>query len=149
MQEQESGAAVRNILRRRCKEELTLKFQKSVTQSYRPSRHAGELSSPGELASKPDRARNESRSDFFVMGMYAPPDVLGKLHHREAVRERTRHLGDAAADMVNHGIRLRDVLRSQIPNFEKLDSSSQYLAAKGLRAGIARRHKGKLRASGP
>jgi hypothetical protein len=65
MQEQEGGAAVRNILRRRGKEELTLKLQKSGTQSYLTD-------FASELPSKRDRARHESRSDFFVMGMFTP-----------------------------------------------------------------------------
>ena len=46
---------------------------------------------------------------------------------------------DAAARMVQKGKSVRDVLRLQIPGFDRLDTYGRYLAEKGLRAGVARR----------
>lgn len=48
---------------------------------------------------------------------------------------------DAAAQMVGHGKPLKEVLRSQIPNFDKLDTYGRYLAEKGLRAALTRRRR--------
>jgi len=48
---------------------------------------------------------------------------------------------DAAVQMVAQGKSVKDVLRSQIPNFEGMDTYSRYLAEKGLRTAIARRHR--------
>jgi len=46
---------------------------------------------------------------------------------------------DAAVRMVHQGKTVKDVLRSQIPGFNSLDTYGRYLAEKGLRAAIARR----------
>jgi hypothetical protein len=46
---------------------------------------------------------------------------------------------DAALRMVERGNSVKEVLRSQIADFEKLDAYGRYLAEKGLRAAIARR----------
>lgn len=46
---------------------------------------------------------------------------------------------DEAAQMVEQGKLVRDVLRAQIPGFERMDTYGRYLAEKGLRAAIARR----------
>jgi hypothetical protein len=43
--------------------------------------------------------------------------------------------------MVEQGKTVKDVLRLQIPDFDKLDTYGCYLAEKGLRAAIARRRK--------
>lgn len=51
---------------------------------------------------------------------------------------------DAAVRMVQQGRPVKDVLRSQIPGFDRLDTYGRYLAEKGLRAAIARR-RGALR----
>ena len=48
---------------------------------------------------------------------------------------------DAAVRLVQQGMSLKDVLRLQIPGFERLDTYGRYLAEKGLRAAIARRRK--------
>ena len=45
---------------------------------------------------------------------------------------------DAAALMVAQGESVKDVLRSQIPDHEEMDTHSLYLAEKGLRAALAR-----------
>lgn len=49
---------------------------------------------------------------------------------------------DAAAQMVQQGQSPKDVLRTQIPGFESLDTYGRYLAEKGLRAALARRKEG-------
>jgi len=46
---------------------------------------------------------------------------------------------DAAARMVAQGKSVKDILRSQIPNFDEMDTYSRYLAEKGLRASLSRR----------
>ena len=46
---------------------------------------------------------------------------------------------DAAALMVAQGKSVKDVLRTQVQDFEKMDTYSRYLAEKGLRTAIARR----------
>jgi hypothetical protein len=48
---------------------------------------------------------------------------------------------DRACELLKQGASLQEVLRSQIPEFEKLDTYTQYLAAKGLRQAAARRGK--------
>jgi len=48
---------------------------------------------------------------------------------------------DYAARMVSQGNTVKNVLRSQIPGFDKLDTYGRYLAEKGLRAALARRRK--------
>jgi hypothetical protein len=48
---------------------------------------------------------------------------------------------DAAFRLVQQGRTVKDVLRLQIPGFERLDTYGRYLAEKGLRAAIARRRK--------
>ena len=48
---------------------------------------------------------------------------------------------DAAVQMAQQGMTVREVLRSQIEGFDKLDTYGRYLADKGLRAAIARRRK--------
>jgi hypothetical protein len=46
---------------------------------------------------------------------------------------------DAAVRMVQQGMTVKDVLRSQLPGFDRMDTYGRYLAEKGLRAAIARR----------
>lgn len=46
---------------------------------------------------------------------------------------------EAAVRMIADGNSLKDVLRSQLPNFDRLDTYGRYLAEKGLRSAIARR----------
>ena len=46
---------------------------------------------------------------------------------------------DAALIMVSQGKSLKQVLRSQVPGFDQMDTYSRYLAEKGLRTAIARR----------
>lgn len=46
---------------------------------------------------------------------------------------------DAAARLVQQGRTVRQVLRLQIPGFERRDAYSRYLAEKGLRAALADR----------
>src|SRR5438034_9741259 len=46
---------------------------------------------------------------------------------------------DAALAMVRQGKSIKQVLRRQIPGFDKMDAYGRYLAEKGLRAAIARR----------
>ena len=48
---------------------------------------------------------------------------------------------DAAMEMIEQGRTIKEVLRSQITHFEKLDAYGRYLAEKGLRGAIARRRK--------
>ncbi len=48
---------------------------------------------------------------------------------------------DAAMQMIEQGRTIKDVLRSQITHFEKLDAYGRYLAEKGLRGAIARRRR--------
>ena len=48
---------------------------------------------------------------------------------------------DTAMQMIEQGRTIKEVLRSQIRDFEKLDTYGRYLAEKGLRAAIARRRK--------
>ncbi len=44
-------------------------------------------------------------------------------------------------EMIEQGRTIKEVLRSQITHFEKLDAYGRYLAEKGLRGAIARRRK--------
>ena len=53
---------------------------------------------------------------------------------------------DAAVRLIKRGKSVRQVLRIQIPGFERLDVYSRYLAEKGLRAAIARRRRHTIRA---
>ena len=46
---------------------------------------------------------------------------------------------DAAVRRVQQGESPKDILRSQIPDFDKMDTYGRYLAEKGLRAALARR----------
>jgi hypothetical protein len=46
---------------------------------------------------------------------------------------------DAAVQMFEQGMTIKQVLRSQVAEFDKLDRYGSYLADKGLRAAIARR----------
>jgi len=46
---------------------------------------------------------------------------------------------DSAVRLVQRGKTIKQVLRLQIPGFDKLDTYGRYLAEKGLRAAIARR----------
>ncbi len=55
-------------------------------------------------------------------------------------RPNDPHL-DAACRMIHQGKTVKQVLRVQIPDFDRLDSYGRYLAEKGLRAAIARRRK--------
>jgi hypothetical protein len=48
---------------------------------------------------------------------------------------------DAAARMVAQGRSLREVLRAQVPGFDELDTYGRYLAEKGLRSAVSRRHR--------
>jgi hypothetical protein len=48
---------------------------------------------------------------------------------------------DVAVRMVERGKTVKEVLRMQIPDFDKLDTFGRYLVEKGLRAAIARRRK--------
>jgi hypothetical protein len=48
---------------------------------------------------------------------------------------------DAALRMIEQGKAVKQVLRAQIPAFDKLDTYGRYLAEKGLRMSIARRRK--------
>jgi len=48
---------------------------------------------------------------------------------------------DAAVRLVQQGKTVKDVLRLQIPGFDRLDTYGRYLAEKGLRTAIARRRK--------
>ena len=49
---------------------------------------------------------------------------------------------DAAVRMVEQqGMTVKDVLRSQIPYYDKMDTYGRYLAEKGLRQAIARRRR--------
>ena len=48
---------------------------------------------------------------------------------------------DTAMQMIEQGRTIKEVLRSQIKDFEKLDTYGRYLAEKGLRAAIGRRRK--------
>jgi len=50
---------------------------------------------------------------------------------------------DTAMRLIAQGKTINEVLRSQISGFEKLDAYGRYLAEKGLRGAIARRHKRK------
>jgi hypothetical protein len=43
--------------------------------------------------------------------------------------------------MFEQGTRIKEILRLQIPGFEKVDTYGRYLADKGLRAAITRRRK--------
>ncbi len=54
---------------------------------------------------------------------------------------------DAAVRMFEQGKRVKEILRLQIPGFEKVDTYGRYLADKGLRAAIARRRKRSRKAS--
>jgi hypothetical protein len=44
--------------------------------------------------------------------------------------------------MFEHGKAIKEVLRMQVPGFDKLDTYWRYLAEKSLRTAIARRRKG-------
>lgn len=46
---------------------------------------------------------------------------------------------DAAVRMVEQGKPIREVLRAQMPDFDRLDSYGRYLAEKGLRVAVTRR----------
>ena len=46
---------------------------------------------------------------------------------------------DSAFRMIERGISVKEILRSQIRDFERLDGYGRYLAEKGLRAALARR----------
>ena len=48
---------------------------------------------------------------------------------------------DSAVRLVQQGKTVKQVLRLQIPGFDKLDTYGRYLAEKGLRAAITRRGK--------
>jgi len=48
---------------------------------------------------------------------------------------------DTAVRMVQQGRTVKDVLRLQIPGYDKFDTYGRYLAEKGLRAAISRRRK--------
>jgi hypothetical protein len=48
---------------------------------------------------------------------------------------------DEAARMVEQGTPTREVLRWLVPGFDNVDEYGRYLAAKGLRAALARRRK--------
>ncbi len=49
---------------------------------------------------------------------------------------------DAACRMVREGKSVPEVLRSQIPGWDSLDTYTRYLLAKGLRQAVARRGRG-------
>ena len=55
-------------------------------------------------------------------------------------RPNDPHL-DAACRMIHDGKTVKQVLRVQIRDFDRLDTYGRYLAEKGLRAAIARRRK--------
>jgi hypothetical protein len=55
---------------------------------------------------------------------------------------------DAAMRMREQGKSVKEILRLQIRGFDKLDTYGRYLAEKGLRTAIARRHKRNMPASG-
>ena len=55
---------------------------------------------------------------------------------------------DAAVRLVEQGKSTRDVLRSQVPDFDEMDSYGRYLAEKGLRAALARRRRVRSRPRG-
>jgi hypothetical protein len=55
-------------------------------------------------------------------------------------RPNDPHL-DAACRMIEDGKTVKQVLRIQIPDFDRLDTYGRYLAEKGFRAAIARRRK--------
>lgn len=46
---------------------------------------------------------------------------------------------DSAVRMMQQGMAIKEVLRRQVPGFDKLDTYGRYLAEKGLRAAVARR----------
>ena len=48
---------------------------------------------------------------------------------------------DTAMRMIEQGKTTKEILRSQITDFEKLDTYGRYLAEKGLRGAIARRRR--------
>jgi hypothetical protein len=48
---------------------------------------------------------------------------------------------DTAIRMIEQGKTTKEILRSQITDFEKLDTYGRYLAEKGLRGAIARRRR--------
>lgn len=48
---------------------------------------------------------------------------------------------DTAVRMVQQGRTVKDVLRLQIPGYDKFDTYGRYLAEKGLRAAISRRRR--------
>jgi hypothetical protein len=48
---------------------------------------------------------------------------------------------DAAVQLVDQGRSIKEVLRRQIQDFDRLDTYGRYLAEKGLRAAIARRRR--------
>ena len=48
---------------------------------------------------------------------------------------------DTAMRMIEQGKTTKEILRSQITDFEKLDTYGRYLAEKGLRSAIARRRR--------
>jgi hypothetical protein len=56
---------------------------------------------------------------------------------------------DAAVQMSANGKSVKEILRIQIPGFDKLDSYGRYLAVKGLHAAVARRRKRHSGTSGP
>jgi hypothetical protein len=48
---------------------------------------------------------------------------------------------DTAARMIEQGKSIKEVLRAQLPGFDRLDDYGRYLAEKGLRAALARRRR--------
>jgi hypothetical protein len=48
---------------------------------------------------------------------------------------------DAACRMIHQGKTVKQVLRVQVPDFDRLDTYGRYLAEKGLRAALVRRRR--------
>ena len=84
----------------------------------------------------------------FVERITADPRGFKKIVLRLVRRELPPKRGrpndpqiDSAVQLVQQGKTVKQVLRLQIPGFDKLDTYGRYLAEKGLRAAIARRGK--------
>jgi hypothetical protein len=84
----------------------------------------------------------------FAENITADPRAFKKAVLRLVRRELPPRRGrtndprlDAATRMVQVGMSIRDVLRTQVPGYDEMDRYSRYLSEKGLRAAIARRRR--------
>ena len=83
-------------------------------------------------------------SDNITADPRAFKKLVLHLIHRELPPRRGRPNDpqiDSAVRLVQEGKTVKQVLRLQIPGFDKLDTYGRYLAEKGLRAAITRRGK--------